>query len=458
MRKFRPLFTGTIAATVLAAIVLSPHQTVQSTATNLSSYVYRVSDSAAAAEKLFAAGFDVLEQRDGNDLFVLGNEKDGARLRAAGFTGTIESVLPPQDFQPQPLAQAGVQDVNETYDGGYHTVNAQYSHVDQVVAQHPDLAANVTYGQSWRKSRGMANGYDLRAVCITKKQSGDCSLNPNSTKPRFFLMGQIHAREITTGDVAWRWIDYLVNGYGTDTTVTSLLDSTEMWVVPIANPDGVDIVQRGGNTPVLQRKNADNTNGGSCAGNGSSQIGVDLNRNTNSHWDTSGVSHNVCDQTYDGPRADSEIENTALEGLFRNLYPARRGTGNTDPAPVDTKGIMITMHSDASMVLFPWEYNANVHTGNDTALRALGKQMGSITGYQYGQAGAILYNASGGTDDWTYDKLGVASFTIEVGDNQGRGCSGFTPRFTCQAGYFWPKMRPALVYAAQHALAPYRTT
>jgi hypothetical protein len=115
------------------------------------------------------------------------------------------------------------------------------------------------------------------------------------------------------------------------------------------------------------------------------------------------------------------------------------------------------MHSDASMVLFPWEYSAGVHTGNDVPLRAMGKAMGGITGYRYGQAGEILYNASGGTDDWTYDKLGVASFTIEVGDSNGQGCSGFTPKFSCQAGYFWPKMRPALVYAAQHAPTPYTT-
>ncbi|GAB3889575.1 M14 family zinc carboxypeptidase [Kibdelosporangium lantanae] len=460
MFKYRALITGGVAAAVTTALVLTPQpQPVTPAAVDMTSYVYRVSNAASASDKLFADGFDVLEQRDGNDLFVLGSQRDAARLRAAGFTGTVEEVVPPQDFQPRPLAEAGVRDVNETYYGGYHTVNAQYSHLDQVVQQHPDLAVNVTYGQSWRKSRGMANGYDLRAICITKKQTGDCALNPNSAKPRFFLMSQIHAREITTGDVSWRWIDYLVNGYGTDSTVTNLLNTTEMWVVPITNPDGVDIVQRGGNTPVLQRKNANNTNGGNCSGNGSSQVGVDLNRNTGSHWDTTGISHNVCDQTYDGPRADSEIENTALEGLFRNLYPARRsGTGNSDPAPVDTKGVMITMHSDASMVLFPWEYNATVHTGNDKPLRAMAKAMGGITGYQSGQAGEILYNASGGTDDWTYDKLGVASFTIEVGDNQGRGCGGFTPKFTCQTSYFWPKMRPALVYAAQHAASPYTTS
>ena len=425
---------------------------------NQPSYVYRVANSAGQAQKLFQDGFDVLEDRQGNDLFVLGGAAEAGRLRGFGFNATVEKAIAPPKWAP-PVKRQKITpaDIGDTYYGGYHTVNAQYAHLDQVVSQHPDLATTVTYGQSWLKSQGQG-GYDLRAICITKIQSGDCALNPNSTKPRFFLMSQIHAREITTGDVSWRWIDYLVNGYGSDSTVTSLLDSTEMWVVPIANPDGVDMVQQGGDSPNLQRKNADNTSGSNCAGDGSSQLGVDLNRNTGSHWNVSGVSSDPCDQEFDGTGADSEIENTALEGLFRELYPAvRTGTGPTDPAPTTAKGDMITMHSDASMVLFPWGYDSTVHTGNDSALRAMARDMGNITGYQYGQPGEILYNASGTTDDWLYDKLGVASFTIEVGDNTGAGCDGFLPAYSCQDSFFWPKMQPALIYAAQHAATPYQT-
>lgn len=56
------------------------------------------------------------------------------------------------------------------------------------------------------------------------------------------MMGQLHARELTTGDMAWRWIDHLVTNYGSDSEITNLLDTTEIWVVPMANPDGVDIV------------------------------------------------------------------------------------------------------------------------------------------------------------------------------------------------------------------------
>ncbi|MFI2205585.1 M14 family zinc carboxypeptidase [Streptomyces sp. NPDC020192] len=406
------------------------------------------------AERLVDSGYDLLEKRQDDSLFVAGDTATAAGLRRLGFTPAIATTLTEAIPSTTPAPRA----LGDTYDGGYHTVTGQYSHLDTAVSQHPDLAKVVTYGQSWLKQRGRG-GRDLKAICITKIQTGDCALSPNSTKPRFFLMSQIHARELTTGEMSYRWIDALTNGYGKDSAITQLMNTTEMWVVPDANPDGVDMVAAGGGNPVLQRKNADDSHGSRCGVSAYSQIGVDLNRNAGTHWNTSGTSSASCDQTYGGPASDSEVENTALENLFRQLFPAvRTGTSDTAPAPTNAKGMMITMHSDASMVLFPWEYKATVHTGNDTALRALAAHMASLTGYQYGQAGEILYNASGGTDDWTYDKLGLASFTIEIGDSDGVGCDGFTPPYSCQDSYFWPKIEPALLYAAQHATSPYSTT
>ncbi|MET8630679.1 M14 family zinc carboxypeptidase [Kitasatospora sp. NPDC004669] len=436
----------TVPSAVAPAAAGAPHPRPASAA----HYVYRITThSSTDAETLLSAGFDVLERRAGDNLFVLGDAAAQQRLQEFGFAPAVTQTLPAAPALRPNAASAA----DGTYDGGYHTVDAHYAHLDQAAAQHPDLATVVTYGQSWRKQAGQG-GRDLKAICITKRQQGDCARNPQSAKPRFFLMSQIHARELSTGELSWRWIDYLTNGYGSDPDVTALLDSTELWVVPIANPDGVDIVAQGGDNPNLQRKNANDGNGSGCGTSG--QIGVDLNRNANSHWGTSGSSTQPCDETYLGPNPDSEAENTALEGLFRDLYPAVRGSGDTDPAPLDTRGIMITMHSDANMVIFPWAHDHAVHTGNDSQLRAMAGQLGSITGYQYGQAGEILYDASGGTDDWIYDKLGTAAFTIEVGDSDGRGCDGFTPPYSCQDSYFWPKLKPALLYAAQHAAAPYR--
>ncbi|MFI9010072.1 M14 family zinc carboxypeptidase [Actinosynnema sp. NPDC053489] len=418
-------------------------------------YVYRVrAPLGDAARDLLDRGFDVLEHRDGDDLFVLGDAGTGARIGETGFSAVVDEVLPPARWRPPGRSRSSAADVDETYFGGYHTVNAQWAHLDQVAQRYPGLAAVVDYGDSWRRTQG-SGGYDLRVICLTKRNAGDCAVDPSAPKPRFFVLGQLHAREITTGDVAWRWIDHLTAGYGTDPEVTALLDSTEVWVVPIANPDGVDVVQQGGNSPRYQRKNANTANGSNCSGSSSSQVGVDLNRNTDSHWGGTGTSARPCDQTYKGPSANSEVETKALQALWRGLYRDRRGTGTTDAAPADTTGVVVSLHSYANLVLFPWGWTTSYKTGNDAPLRAMAKDLAALAGgWKYGQPGEVLYDAAGGTDDWVYDELGVASFVWEVGPASG-SCSGFFPTYSCQTSTFWPKVGPMLTYAAKRAADPY---
>jgi hypothetical protein len=76
--------------------------------------------------------------------------------------------------------------------------------------------------------------------------------------------------------------------------------------------------------------------------------------------------------------------------------------------------------------------------------------MSSYNGYQYGQPGEILYNASGTSDDWAYGVLGVAAFTIETAS-----CGGFTPAHSCTATDY-AKNLPVLMYVAGIAKAPYQ--
>lgn len=457
MRRIRVLWVG-LATAAAVALLVGGARTPSAVADSTELYIYRVAAASdAAAQKLFDAGFDVLENRAGNDLFVLGDAATAKRLRAAGFQPAISERLKPTDWKAPSTqlvpdaAAAAVAPIDETYFGGYHTVRAQYAHLDKVASDKPNLATVVDYGDSWLKTRNAATGYDLKAICLTRKQAGDCALNPNAPKPRFLFMTQIHAREIVTGDIAWRFIDHLANGYGTNTEVTSLLNSTEVWVVPVVNPDGVDLVQQGGSRPYLQRKNLNNTGGTSCANppTGSNQAGVDLNRNTGVHWGTTGVSRNTCSQTYLGRSADSEPETRAIEGLFRNLFADQRGPADGDVAPLTTRGTMISMHSFAGMNLFPWGWT-NRHTANDAALRRIASRMSQLNGYRFGQPGEILYNASGTSDDWTYGVLGIASFTIEAAS-----CGSFTPAHSCTSTDFNRNL-PVLMYVARIANAPYR--
>ncbi|WP_330272721.1 M14 family zinc carboxypeptidase [Lentzea sp. NBC_00516] len=398
-------------------------------------YVLRVpAPKGDSAQRLLRLGYDVLEQRDGDDLFVVGDPRTSQKLRADGFPSTVETAMPPSQRAPRSLADA-------TYYGGYRTITAQFAHLNEVAQAHPDLATVVDYGDSWRKTQG-SGGYDLKAICITRKSPGDCALSPTAPKPRLFVMGQLHAREITTGDMAWRFIDDLVGS----SDLTAMLADLEVWVVPIANPDGVEIVEFGGDSPVLQRKNAN----GTCT---SGSRGVDLNRNAGSHWGEVGSSTNKCSETYRGTRADSEVEVQALESLWRKLYRDTRAPGDTAAASADTTGAVISMHSYGNYVLFPWGWSTQ-KTGNDAALRKIANDMAALSGFTAGQPGEVLYNASGATDDWVYDDLGVPSFVWEIGAGSGK-CGGFLPPFSCQKDAHWPKVRPMLVSAMNAAKRPY---
>jgi carboxypeptidase T len=456
MRRHHVLAT-LVAAAAAVALVVGP-QISKATADSNELSIYRVSaTSEAAVQRLINDGFDVLENRNGGNLFVLGDDATAAKLRAAGFNPAVAEKLKPAGWQapgtrlvPNAATPAAAP-IDETYYGGYHTVRAHQAHLDKVVADHGNLATVVDYGDSYLKARNAATGYDLKAICLTSKQAGDCALTPTAPKPRFLFMAQIHAREIITGEIAWRFIDHLVNGYGSNAEVTALLDSTEVWVVPIVNPDGVDLVQQGGNRPYLQRKNLNKSGGGSCANppTSSNQAGVDLNRNTSTHWGGAGTSSSPCNQTYRGTGPDSEPETRAINALFRKLFADQRGPSDTDAAPAGTRGAMITMHSYAGMNLYPWGWSTK-NSPNEVGLRRIAQKMSSFNGYRNGQPGDILYNAAGGSDDWTYGELGIASFTIEAAS-----CGSFTPSFSCVSTDFARNL-PALMYVAGKAKAPYQ--
>ncbi|HET7091262.1 MAG TPA: M14 family zinc carboxypeptidase, partial [Anaerolineae bacterium] len=212
-------------------------------------YVRSLDDAA----RLTSGGWDVLEARGPDYLLVMGDDVVMRRLRAQGFDVAIDHVL-----------DAAAEISPFSYYGGYRSVAEHDQHMDGIAAAHPDLAVVVDYGDSWRKVNSRPDGHDLKAICITKLRPGDCALDPEADKPRFLLIAAVHARELSTAELAWRWIDYLVDNYDVDPDVTMLLDYNEMWIIPVANPDGRHIVEQGGNSPYLQRKNA-NDSLGNCS-------------------------------------------------------------------------------------------------------------------------------------------------------------------------------------------------
>lgn len=413
--------------------------------TPVTNHIYAVTaPTSADADRLVSAGFDLLEDRDGDTLFVAGDASVGDRLKAEGFQSEISQTMTPMWENPGGLignpdsARAVVAD---TFYGGYHTSMGHLNHLQRVGAAKPDLTKVYNVGKTF------TGKYDIRVMCITKMGPGDCEQRTDSKKPKFFLMTQTHAREIAAGEMAYKLIDKLTTEYGKDAEVTALLDSAEVWVLPIANPDGLDIVAQGGR-PSMQRKNRNPTSG-NCQGD---QIGVDLNRNNDTHFGGASTSKNPCSDIYLGPGPNSEVENKALQGIWQKLFKKNReGNG---AAPPNASGYMLSIHTVAGMNLVPWEY-ANTPAPNDRSLKAIGGVMKSYNGYRTGQASQILYAASGGHDDWIYDKLGVASATIELGGSGECGGQNFHPHYRCVDQY-WSANSKVLMYLGKIAKEPYK--
>jgi hypothetical protein len=393
--------------------------------------------SADQATELESLGF-TLAHDHGDESHIIGDEALAEEARDLGYD--------PQFLDTVYKDVAVTAQQEGTYYGGYRTVDSYEADLQALADANPELASLHDIGDSWLKTQG-EGGHDVYAICLTKIAEGDCETDPDSTKPRFSLIAQMHAREIATGEVAWRWIEKLVDGYGTDAAVTELMDTTEIWVVPIANPDGVDIVASGGDDPILQRKNANDTNG-----NCGDSLGVDLNRNSTFEWGND--STNPCSETYQGPSAGSEPETQAVEDWLRALHPDQRGENATDPAPDDARDVFITLHSYGEYIIIPWGYTSDV-APNDAQLRSLGASMSESNGYFVGtNDDTVGYSTSGTTDDMGYGELGVASFTFEIGPDSGN-CGGFFPAFECVDETLWPENEGALMTAAQAAAAPY---
>ncbi|GIV98199.1 MAG: hypothetical protein KatS3mg057_2856 [Herpetosiphonaceae bacterium] len=384
--------------------------------------------------QLSSLGLDLLELREGDELFAIMTAAQAQRLRDEGWQIAVDE---------EQTAMLRQQPTRAFY-GGYRSIAEMRAALEEAEARYPHLAEVFVYGRSWE-------GRDLVGISLTNK------LRPGP-KPTFFLMAGIHARELATPELALRLVDHLLDGYGSDGDVTWLLDEHTIIVVPGANPDGHLKVAEG-DSPYMQRKNR-NTSQGNCAEppDDWNQYGVDLNRNSSFKWGGASTSSNPCSLVFKGASMASEPETQALQSLITSLFPDQRGPADSDAAPADATGILISLHSFSDMVLYPWGWtDSPAPNGGDLAL--IGHKLASYNGYRAGQPGEILYNASGTTDDWSYGELGIASFTFEVGPQSGT-CAGFMPPYSCIDGdgggrAFWPENRPALLYAARIARAPY---
>jgi hypothetical protein len=256
---------------------------------------------------------------------------------------------------------------------------------EQLAADHPDIAKLVVIGQT-------VQGQDIVALKVTRR----AGRTRDGARPATLFSAAQHAREWITPEMVRRLTHHVLDGYGTDRTITDVVNRTELWFLPVANPDGYDWTFQPGQR--MWRKNLADSNGDGQITGGD---GVDLNRNFPTKWgyDNEGSSPNPGSNTYRGPAPASEPETRALDGLLSR---------------VDFE-FQINYHSAAELLLWGTGWQVATPTPDDAIYEAMSGDDAhpAVPGYDP-DISAELYTTNGETTEHAHTAYGTLAFTPEM--------------------------------------------
>jgi len=293
----------------------------------------------------------------------------------------IPLVIETSNFYPYKQNEKSDIHIQGGINGAYHSYLELEADLMALEAAYPHLARVFDLGDS-------LEGRNIYALKVSDNVEHD------EAEAEVFFVGCHHAREWISVEVPYLLGKYLVENYDSDPEIRSLVRRSEIWIVPLLNPDGLDYsiyFYR------YWRKNRRD--------NGDGTYGVDLNRNYGYNWgyDNLGSSSNSSSEVYRGPAPFSEPESQSVRDFFQQR---------------DIQA-MITYHSYSQVILYPWGYT-HYPTSRDELLEKIGAEMSEriedVHGnyYGYGRAGSKLYLTNGDTTDWTFGIYRIPSYTIEL--------------------------------------------
>ena len=255
----------------------------------------------------------------------------------------------------------------------------------QLADDHPRIAEAVTIGRS-------VQGKPITAVRVSK----DVARLKDRKRPAVVYQAAQHAREWITPEMVRRLLRLYLDGYGEDAELTRIINTTDLWFIPVINVDGYDYTFTEGNR--LWRKNLRDNDGD---GQITAQDGVDLNRNFPYKWgyDNEGSSPDFTDETYRGASPGSEPETRAQIRLFDRLRPK----------------YAINWHSAAQLLLYGVGWQALTSSPDDLIHEAIlgDPDDPAVPGY-IPQLGAQLYTTNGETDGHMENNFGTLTQTPEM--------------------------------------------
>lgn len=252
-----------------------------------------------------------------------------------------------------------IADLNSYYENFWDSKDAYHSYseiielADSLVQYFPNICKKIIYGTS-------LGGRQLACLKISS------NVNVNEIKPQVMFDGGIHGDEIGCSENVIRFARDLCLNYGLDPTITNLINTREIWLYLMVNPDGrVNMVRYNNN-------------------------GVDLNRDWGYMWMGEGSSTG----------AFSQVESRALRScMMENNFV-----------------VHTSYHSGTEYISCPWSYRAATPPDLSHTLQLAGVYA-TVSGYSnipYGQGYSGMYPINGSTKDSNYGLKGSVGWSLEI--------------------------------------------
>ncbi|SCF10975.1 Zinc carboxypeptidase [Micromonospora matsumotoense] len=354
-------------------------------------------------------------------LYVSATRSEAAAITRLGFRLERETT-------PAPAEGAGTYAFPPA-DSNYHDYAELTTVVNQVVADHPAIARKISIGRSYE-------GRDLMAVKISDNVGTD------EAEPEILFNSQQHAREHLTVEMAIYLLNLFTDSYGSDSRITSIVNSREIWIVPTVNPDGSEYDIATGSYRSWRKNRQPNS--------GAAAVGTDLNRNWGYNWGCcGGSSGSPSSTTYRGPSAFSAPETKAMRDFVNS-----RVVGGVQQIKAN-----IDWHTYSQLVLWPFGYTtANTPSGMTAdqynTFATLGQRMAATNGYTPEQS-SDLYITDGDSLDWMWATHKIWAYTFEMYPGSSGAGGGFYPPdevIPAQTS----RNKEAVLLLSEYADCPYR--
>ena len=272
-----------------------------------------------------------------------------------------------------------------TTTGLYHSYDEMTTLLKGLAVNHSDIMSLTSIGKTYE-------GRDIWMVKLSDFVGED------EDEPEVLFMGAHHGNEKPSYEVLIFFIQFIVDNYENGPVdVREAINNTELFIIPMVNPDGVE---------AGTRKNCAPNHGPFGLQKEVTSIGVDLNRNYGYRW----FLYFLCPWRFYMTTSLADRSNA-----YRGEYPFCENETQAIKSFIETHHITISLsyHTSGELVLYPWGYTKNPPKDKPVFV-SIGENISKLDNYTLTQS-INLYPTIGDDCDWGYGHHGIFCYTIELG-------------------------------------------